>query len=147
MTVHEAFLEHDLSDLQNKVDEKDKRIKELELKIKHITEHLEPQAMTALFEQVEEEVKQEQKIKELEKENSRLNQIILGNEEEITDLQKDCEEYSKTFNRQNDKIISLRKKMIKAKEIIEGLMRFCRCFAQHHTEDIRYKEAEKFLKG
>ena len=31
-------------------------------------------------------------------------------------------------------------------EIIEGLMRFCRCFAQHHTEDIRYKEAEQFLK-
>ena len=83
---------------------------------------------------------------ELEKENSRLNQIIVAYEEEITDLRKDCEEYSKTFNRQNNEIISLRKKIIKAKEIIEGLMRFCRCFAQHHTEDIRYKEAEKFLK-
>lgn len=35
--------------------------------------------------------------------------------------------------------------LTKAKEIIEGLMRFCRCFAQHHTEDIRYKEAEQFL--
>lgn len=34
----------------------------------------------------------------------------------------------------------------KAKEVLEGLMRFCRCFAQHHTEDIRYKEAEQFLK-
>ena len=34
-----------------------------------------------------------------------------------------------------------------AKEIIEGLMRFCRCFAQHHTEDIRYKEAEQFISG
>ena len=33
----------------------------------------------------------------------------------------------------------------KAVEIIEGLMRFCRCFAQHHTEDIRYKDAEQFL--
>lgn len=32
-----------------------------------------------------------------------------------------------------------------AREVIEGLMRFCRCFAQHHTEDIRYKEAEQFL--
>ena len=36
--------------------------------------------------------------------------------------------------------------LTKAKEIIEGLMRFCRCFAQHHAEDIRYKEAEQFLK-
>lgn len=30
-------------------------------------------------------------------------------------------------------------------EVIEGLMRFCRCFAQHHTDDIRYKEAQAFL--
>jgi predicted nuclease with TOPRIM domain len=60
-------------------------------------------------------------LSELEKENSRLNQIILGNEEEITDLRKDCEEYSKTFNRQNDEIVSLRKKMIKTKEIIRIL--------------------------
>ena len=36
--------------------------------------------------------------------------------------------------------------LTKAKETIEGLMRFCRCFAQHHTEDIRYKEAEHFLR-
>ncbi len=45
---------------------------ELELKIKHLTEHLEPQAMTSLFEQVEEEVRQEQRIEELEKENAEL---------------------------------------------------------------------------
>ena len=37
-------------------------------------------------------------------------------------------------------------RLIKANETIEGLMRFCRCFAQHHTEDIRYKEAEQFLR-
>lgn len=36
-------------------------------------------------------------------------------------------------------------RLAEAKEIIEGLMRFCRCFAQHHTEDIRYKEAEQFI--
>ena len=30
-------------------------------------------------------------------------------------------------------------------EVIEGLMRFCRCFAQHHTDDIRYTEAQAFL--
>lgn len=39
-----------------------------------------------------------------------------------------------------------RKQVTKAVDVIEGLMRFCRCFAQHHTEDIRYKEAEQFLK-
>ena len=33
MTVHEAFLEQDLLDLQNKVEEKDKRITELEAQI------------------------------------------------------------------------------------------------------------------
>ena len=35
--------------------------------------------------------------------------------------------------------------LTKAKETIEGLMRFCRCFAQHHTEDIRYKKAEPLV--
>ena len=33
MTVHEAFLEQDLLDLQNKVEEKDRRIAELEAQI------------------------------------------------------------------------------------------------------------------
>lgn len=46
---------------------REKRIAELELKIKHLTEHLEPQAMTSLFKQVEEEVKQEQMIEELKR--------------------------------------------------------------------------------
>ena len=40
-----------------------------------------------------------------------------------------------------------KKARVEANEIIEGLMRFCRCFAQHHTEDIRYKEAEQFLRS
>ena len=44
----------------------EKQIEELEAKIKHLTEHLEPQTASALFEQVEEEVRQEQRIKELE---------------------------------------------------------------------------------
>lgn len=55
---------------------REKRIAELELKIKHLTEHLEPQAMTSLFEQVEEEVKQEQKVKELAKAKDFLRMII-----------------------------------------------------------------------
>ena len=145
MTVHEAFLEQDLSDIQNKVDEKDKRIKELENEIKKFQDNAD--CLNLACENYREEMEKNlADATELEKENSRLNQIIVGYEEEITDLRKDCEEYSKTFNRQNNEIISLRKKIIKAIEIIEGLMRFCRCFAQHHTEDIRYKEAEKFLK-
>ena len=48
------------------------RLAELELKIKKLTQHLEPQKMTALFEQVEEEVRQEQRLNELEKENTEL---------------------------------------------------------------------------
>ena len=38
-----------------------------------------------------------------------------------------------------------KKARVEANEIIEGLMRVCRCFAQHHIKDIRYKEAEQFL--
>ena len=40
-----------------------------------------------------------------------------------------------------------KKARVEANEIIEGLMRFCRCFAQHHIEDNRYKEAEQFLRS
>lgn len=45
---------------------------ELKIKIKHLTKHLEPQSMTALFKQVEEEFEQEQRIKELQQENEEL---------------------------------------------------------------------------
>lgn len=41
------------------------QINELELKIKNLTKHLEPQAMTEVFKQVEEEVKQELMIKNM----------------------------------------------------------------------------------
>jgi len=41
------------------------QIDELELKIKNLTKHLEPQAMTEIFKQVEEEVKQEQRTKNM----------------------------------------------------------------------------------
>ncbi len=50
-----------------------------------------------------------------------------------------CQGFKDGYNKCNERLI-------KANEIIEGLMRFCRCFAQHHTEDIRYKEAEQFLR-
>lgn len=44
---------------------REKQIDELELKIKNLTKHLEPQAMTEIFKQVEEEVKQELMIKNM----------------------------------------------------------------------------------
>ena len=53
-----------------------------------------------------------------------------------------CEKY-KSYKDENAEI---KEQLTKATEIIKGLMRFCRCFAQHHTEDIRYKEAEQFLR-
>ena len=69
------------------------------------------------------------KLAELEKENAELKEK-LGN-------------YQKGMF---DEIEKRDINFTKAIEIIEGLMRFCRCFAQHHTEDIRYKEAEQFLR-
>ena len=53
-----------IKELEKEVD-KVKLIDELELKIKNLTKHLEPQAMTEIFKQVEEEVKQEQRIKNM----------------------------------------------------------------------------------
>ena len=58
------------------VDNQQKRIEELELEIKHLTEHLEPQSASALFKQVEEEVRQEQEFKEFKKENTKLKKQI-----------------------------------------------------------------------
>ncbi len=58
-------IQEDVLSLRIERDAYKKHIAELELKIKKMTQHLEPQSMTALFEQVEAEVKQEQKIKEL----------------------------------------------------------------------------------
>ena len=85
--------------------------------------------------------------KELKKENARLKRIILGDEAEITKLEQACKEYSKTFNRQNDEIVSLRKERIKAKEIIKKLLN---CWTVLEGDEIReleaVKEAEQFLK-
>lgn len=53
-----------------------------------------------------------------------------------------CEKY-KSYKDEN---AEMKEQLTKANEIIKGLMRFCRCFAQHHTEDTRYKEAEQFLR-
>lgn len=59
--------------------ELEKRISVLLSKIKHLTEHLEPQTMKALFEQVEEEVRQEQRIKKLEEQVSAMSKALVLN--------------------------------------------------------------------
>ena len=59
------------------VNELEKENAELKSKIKHLTKHLEPQEMTALFEQVEEEVKQEQRIKKLELLINKMNKLYI----------------------------------------------------------------------
>ena len=61
-------------------------------------------------------------------------------------LKKGNEIYYKNWQKQKNIAMKTSAVSNKAKEVLEGLMRFCRCFAQHHTEDIRYKEAEQFLK-
>ena len=82
------------------------------------------------------------KIADLENKLSNVSYQLEGREVELKELNKKLSQaeadYDKMFWQKNE-IIS------KAKEIIEGLMRFCRCFAQHHTDDIRYKDAEQFL--
>lgn len=83
-----------------------------------------------------------------------LNEKLLETESTIETLRQWKENLSNEAER--NRLAALRNldgwrksdaKLEEAKEIIEGLMRFCRCFAQHHTEDIRYKEAEEFLKN
>ena len=80
------------------------------------------------------------KYRQLQKENAELKDYRL------TTLAKQQTEMSEYALNLEHKLSCYDKQLTKAKEIIEGLMRFCRCFAQHHTEDIRYKEAEQFLK-
>ena len=75
----------------------------------------------------------------LDKENAELKDYRL------TTLAKQQTENQKYTVNLEHKLSWYDDQLAKAKEIIEGLMRFCRCFAQHHTEDIRYKEAEQFL--
>jgi uncharacterized coiled-coil protein SlyX len=81
----------------------------------------------------------EKRIAELEKENE-----IFKKANEIIAQQRDDRDAD--ISKLENRIEELEERLRYAKEIIEGLMRFCRCFAQHHTEDIRYKEAEQFLK-
>jgi hypothetical protein len=73
------------------------------------------------------------------KENAELKSDLDKKENTVHTLDVLHKEAVRKYGEVNDQLT-------KAKEIIEGLMRFCRCFAQHHTEDIRYKEAEQFLK-
>lgn len=81
----------------------------------------------------------------LQKQNRELTNELKGLRESIKDYGAGCYENGLRNGKRK-----LKEQLTKAKEIIEGLlkehMRFCRCFAQHHTEDIRYKDAEQFLK-
>ena len=75
--------------------------------------------------------------------------FVLVKKERITELEATNKKISDECHKLVDTLEMKQKEhnqLTKAKEIIEGLMRFCRCFAQHHTEDIRYKDAEQFLR-
>ena len=48
--------------------------------------------------------------------NAQLIEQLAEKNEIITELKKDCEEYSETFNRQNNEIIRLRKEIIGLKK-------------------------------
>lgn len=90
VTIKEAYLagakprEERIAELKNEN-------LELKAKIAYITKHLEPQSMSALFEQVEEEVKLEQKIKELEAYNEKLLDGDIEKHNKIVELQAQIE--------------------------------------------------------
>ncbi len=61
---------------EKQIEEQKVKIAELELKIKYLTEHLEPQTASALFKQVEEEVEREQKLKEFEEQIEKMRSLL-----------------------------------------------------------------------
>ena len=83
----------------------------------------------------------EKEAEEIEKEAIKWVKDVFPNDEfKQSGISRALVEFAELgYNKANERLI-------KANEIIKGLMRFCRCFAQHHTEDIRYKEAEQFLR-
>lgn len=105
-------------------------------------------------EEIEKEYKQyeavisaaQKNLKELEEDYNSKDELF----KKIAETEKENErltvDYETLKLHDEEEIALLKEKIIKVEEIINGLMRFCRCFAQHHTEDIRYKEAEQFLK-
>lgn len=99
---------------------------ELEIKIKHLTKHLEPQSMTALFEQVEEEIKQEQRIKELQQENENLKR---GYHYEVEVIN----------GRPTDKAILVPDSLAYAKSIIQDLL--------NNSDEYAKQRAREFLEN
>ena len=89
---------------------------------------------------LEENADLRKQVEELEKENAELKGL-----KNVATLINANNDTVITLMQLNNMLVSKNQQLTKAKEIIEGLMRFCRCFAQHHTEDIRYKEAEEFM--
>lgn len=92
----------------------------------------------------DEGTKQMQRAYELGK--SELEKEIAELKKHILILERIKKEHTDYIIKVEEERTCVKERLFKATEIIEGLMRFCRCFAQHHTEDIRYKEAEQFLK-
>ena len=70
---------------------KDNQIAELQAHNEKLTRHLEPQAMTALFEQVEEEIELEQKVKKLEAYNEKLLNGDIEKHNKIVSLEAQIE--------------------------------------------------------
>lgn len=97
---------------------REKCIEELRLKIKHLTQHLEPQAMSALFDQVEKEVEQEQRIKELDYQKQARSIA----ENAVVDLTKENRELKDNFKIAKDNEYEYQSLYIKAKEIIRDFL-------------------------
>lgn len=126
MTVHEAFLEQDLLDLQNKVEEKDQRITELEMTVGTLRTFSNEQATC---------------IERLEKENAELKEFV--NAPHTKGRKTTRGDYIKT-------VWDLSKQLTKAKEIIKDLCGMVRELNKPNVQltnvDYSLSEAEQFLK-
>lgn len=129
MTVHEAFLEQDLLDLQNKVEEKDKRITELEMTVGTLRTFSNEQA--TCIERLEKEIKSLgerclqlqkdkgnliDKVNDLEEKLANADYQLEGRDLEIKELkvQCDCEKcYSlaRAYRNDNEKLKAQVEKM------------------------------------
>lgn len=120
---------------------------ELKSKIKHLTEHLEPQTMTALFKQVEEEWGKEQRIKELEEQVEKMKKCAICIDRNISCI--DCVNKNK-FRLDLHIEDSETEENGKAKKIISELCRSIRFLNSNDNTkltnvDVFLKEAEDFI--
>lgn len=90
----------ELGDMANDYNELVRENDKLKEEIEKIKQRFEPQAFTDLLNEVENEYN-------LQKENERLKQIILGNEEEIEELKKDKDYFSDALDKQIEATLKL----------------------------------------